>query len=113
MLVADVAGDSNTSRVLHEGTGDFNPLIVVYEPPGGKPLAGIGYVFSHYEFIELDWHRLTDDEWAQQLLDEPPPRPPWAASFLPTDDAQVFWLPLILSGGETTLYDQTAEGLLD
>lgn len=83
LLVADVASDSNTARVLHEGTGLFNPLIVVYTPPGGEPVAGIGYVFSHYEFAEPDWNRLTDEEWEQRLQQNPPLRPAWAAGFLP------------------------------
>jgi len=99
LLVADVAGDSNTSRVLHEGTGHFNPLIVVYEPPGGELVAGIGYVFSHYEFVEPDWQRLTDSEWADRLQAGAPPRPVWAASFLPANDAEVYWLPLVVSDG--------------
>jgi hypothetical protein len=83
LLVADVATDSNTSRVLHEGTGHFNPIIVIYTPPSAEPIAGIGYVFSHYEFVETNWNRLTDQEWELRLLQDPPPRPPWAASFLP------------------------------
>jgi hypothetical protein len=72
---------------------------VVYEPPGAEPIAGIGYVFSHYEFIEPDWHRLTDSEWADRLQAGAPPRPAWAASFLPPDDTEVYWLPLVVSDG--------------
>jgi uncharacterized repeat protein (TIGR01451 family) len=83
MLVADVSSDSNTARVLHEGTGHFNPLIVIYTPPGGEPIAGIGYVFSHYEFVEQDWNRLSDAEWETRLQEDPPPRPVWTSSFLP------------------------------
>jgi hypothetical protein len=95
MLVADVASDSNTGRVLHEGTGHFNPLIVVYTPPGGEPIAGIGYVFSHYEFAEQDWNRLTDAEWARRLQESPPPRPVWTASFRPIR-IEIIYIPLIL-----------------
>ena len=96
LLVADVASDSNTGRVLHEGTGHFNPLIVVYTPPGGEPIAGIGYVFSHYEFAEPGWNRLNDAEWADRLQENPPPRPAWASGFLPLDQSQVIYLPLFL-----------------
>jgi hypothetical protein len=96
MLVADVASDSNTSRVLHEGTGHFNPLVVVYAPPGGEPIAGVGYVFSHYEFAESDWNRLNDDEWARRLQGNPPPRPAWASGFLPLDRSEVIYLPIVL-----------------
>jgi len=95
MLVADVASDSNTGRVLHEGTGLFNPLIVVYTPPGGEPIAGIGYVFSHYEFAEPDWNRLNDAEWADRLQESPPPHPVWTSGFLPLDWPEVIYLPLV------------------
>jgi hypothetical protein len=96
LLVADVASDSNTARVLHEGTGHFNPLIVIYTPPGGEPIAGIGYVFSHYEFVEPNWDRLNDAEWADRLQENPPPRPAWASGFLPLDQLEVIYLPLVL-----------------
>jgi hypothetical protein len=95
MLVADVATDSNSGRVLHEGTGHFNPLIVLYTPPGGEPIAGIGYVFSHYEFVEPAWNRLNDAEWELRLQQNPPPRPPWAASFLPTEQLEFLYLPWV------------------
>jgi hypothetical protein len=95
MLVADVASDSNTGRVLHEGTGYFDPLIVAYTPPGGEPIAGIGYVFSHYEFAEPGWKRLTDAEWARRLQENPPPHPVWASSFLPVK-METIYIPLIL-----------------
>jgi len=97
MLVADVASDSNTARVLHEGTGQFNPLIIVYTPPESDPIAGIGYVFSHYEFIESNWNRLNDTEWADRLQQDPPPRPAWASGFLPLDQLEVIYLPLVAS----------------
>jgi len=90
LLVADVASDSNTGRVLHEGTGHFNPLIVIYTPPGGEPIAGIGYVFSHYEFAEANWNRLNDAEWERRLEEDPPLRPAWASSFLPLENTYYF-----------------------
>jgi hypothetical protein len=97
LLVADVASDSNTARVLHEGTGQFNPLIIVYTPPQGDPIAGIGYIFSHYEFVESNWNRLNDAEWADRLHENPPPRPAWASGFLPLDQLEVIYLPLVAS----------------
>ena len=95
MLVADVATDSNTARVLHEGTGHFNPLIVIYTPPDGEPIAGIGYVYSHYEFIEPNWNRLNDAEWASRLQDSPPPRPAWSSSLTPLKQSIVTYFPLL------------------
>jgi len=96
LLVADVASDSNTGRVLHEGTGHFNPLIVIYTPPGGEPIAGIGYVFSHYEFAEPGWNRLNDAEWERRLETNPPLRPAWASGFLPFEHPGDTYLPLVL-----------------
>ncbi len=98
LLVADVASDSTYFRVLHEGTGFFNPLIVIYTPPGGEPIGGIGYVFSHYEFIESDWNRLNDAEWELRLQQNPPPRPAWAFSFLPAEQRATIYLPYVPNG---------------
>ena len=95
-LVADVAGDSNSGRVLHEGTGPFNPLIVTYTRPGeDAPLAAIGFAFSHFEFVQQGWDRLTDAEWAERLRSDPPPRPRWALGFLPASWRACYQLPLL------------------
>jgi len=83
MLVADVCTDSVTGRVLHEGVGKFNPIIVVYEEPDGTSRAGIGYVMSYYEFTEENFTRITDSEWKKWVENRTlPPRPVWANSFL-------------------------------
>ncbi len=95
LLVADVASDSNTGRVLHEGTGHFNPLIVIYTPPDGEPVAGIGYVFSHYEFAEPGWNRLNDAQWELRLQQNPPPRPAWASSFLALEGRHFMYFPWV------------------
>jgi hypothetical protein len=101
MLVADVASDSNTGNVLHEGTGRFWPIVVVYEPPGEKSIAGIGFAYSHYEFVESDWNRLTDEDWEARLAENPPEHPPWVYSILPGptgSDAARLYLPLTQTG---------------
>jgi len=98
LLVADVASDSYYQRVLHEGTGLFNPLVLIYEPPEGEAVAGIGYVFSHYEFIEPSWNRLNDNEWASRLAENPPARPPWASAFLPPQSLHRFFFPWVRNG---------------
>jgi len=95
LLVADVASDSLYHRVLHEGTGPFNPMVMIYTPPGGEPIAGIGYVFSHYEFIEPGWNRLNDAEWSARLVENPPTRPRWASSFLPQRTLNLFYFPWV------------------
>nr|QNO47672.1 hypothetical protein BBPFCCNM_00001 [Methanosarcinales archaeon ANME-2c ERB4] len=82
-LVADVCTNSNTGKVLHEGVGRFNPVIIVYREPDGKALAGIGYVMSYYEFEEGNYTRISDSEWKKRVeTDALPPRPFWTGSFL-------------------------------
>ncbi|RZN34588.1 MAG: DUF3160 domain-containing protein [Methanosarcinales archaeon] len=82
-LVADVCTNSFTKRVLHEGVGRFNPVIIIYREPDGKALAGIGYVMSYYEFEEENYTRISDSEWKKRVeTDALPPRPFWTDSFL-------------------------------
>jgi len=82
MLVVDVCTHVS-GRVLHEGVGKVNPIIIVYEEPDGTSRAGIGYVMSYYEFIQDDFNRITDSEWKQWVYNHTlPPRPSWADSFL-------------------------------
>ncbi len=89
-LVADVCTNSFTKRVLHEGVGRFNPVIIVYEQPDGKALAGIGYVMSYYEFEEENFTRISDCEWKKRVeTDALPPRPFWTGSFLYPADERV------------------------
>ena len=82
-LVADVCTNSFTKRVLHEGVGRFNPVIIIYREPDGKALAGIGYVMSYYEFEEENYTRISDSEWKKRVeTDALPSRPFWTDSFL-------------------------------
>ena len=83
VAVADVATDSNTGRVLHEGVGLFDPIVIIYEPSDGEPLAGLGYVTSHYEFPRSGMERMTDAEWQTQVISgTPPARAWWMEEFL-------------------------------
>ena len=82
-LVADVCTNSFTGKVLHEGVGKFNPIIIIYEQPDGITLAGVGFVMSYYEFTEENFNRITDSEWkAWAEKGTLPPRPFWTDSFL-------------------------------
>ncbi|MFX1575608.1 MAG: DUF3160 domain-containing protein [Promethearchaeota archaeon] len=82
MLVADIFSDWESDRVLEEGVGPFNPLLVIHELPGDNPLIFVGLVFSYYEFTQPINNRLTDQEWEALLLINPPERPLWTNSFL-------------------------------
>nr|QNO54849.1 hypothetical protein PAHOCELH_00010 [Methanosarcinales archaeon ANME-1 ERB7] len=82
-LVADVCTNSFTGKVLHEGVGKFNPVIIIYEQPDGITLAGVGFVMSYYEFTEENFNRISDSEWKERAEKGTlPPRPFWANSFL-------------------------------
>ena len=41
------------------------------------------------------WNRLNDAEWADRLQEKPPLRLAWASSFLPLDQLEVIYLPLV------------------
>ena len=89
-LVADVCTNSNTRKVLHEGVGRFNPVIIVYEQPDGTVLAGVGYVMSYYEFEEENFTRVSDSEWEARVANGTlPPRPFWTESFLYPAEGQM------------------------
>jgi hypothetical protein len=89
ITVADVASDANAGRVLHEGVGLFNPIVIIYEPPDGTALAGLGYVMSYYEFALPGWVRLTDAEWRTQVISgTPPARPWWVVDLLDFEEAR-------------------------
>jgi chitodextrinase len=82
-LVADVCTNSITKRVLHEGVGKFNPIIIVYEQPDGTALAGIGFVMSYYEFEAENFNRINDSEWKDWVEKGTLPlRPFWTNSFV-------------------------------
>lgn len=83
VTVADVATDANTERVLHEGVGLFNPLVIICEPPAETPWAGLGYVMSHYEFALPDYERMTDAAWQTQIISgTSPARAAWMTALL-------------------------------
>jgi hypothetical protein len=83
ITVADVATDASTGRVLHEGVGMLDPIIVIYDPPDDEALAGIGYVLSYYEFALPGFGRLTDAEWQGQVISgTPPARPRWMVDLM-------------------------------
>lgn len=77
-VVADVATDPNTDRVLEEGTGLIHELYaVVPDGRGGQQLAR-GGVYSQYEFTVPLSGRLTDEAWRERVSrNEIPPPHPW------------------------------------
>jgi hypothetical protein len=60
-LVADVATDAVSGRVLEEGVGTPQRVIVVAKDAFGGTRLAVGYVYSWYEFISNQ--RWNDAEW--------------------------------------------------
>lgn len=80
-LVADVHTDINTGKVLEEGTGEINLILVAYKVPDGRIIIGAGPIISYYEFKQPMQERLTDEKWREMLKTNPPDAPAWTASF--------------------------------
>lgn len=81
-LVADVHTDINTGKVLEEGTGEINLILVAYKVPDGRIIIGAGPVIPYYEFKQPIQERLTDEKWREMLKINPPAAPAWTASFM-------------------------------
>jgi hypothetical protein len=81
-IIADVHTDANSGQVLEEGTGNIRGIVVAYPMPDGGVVAGVGPVFSYYEFRHPMANRLTDEAWKAMLREgKAPALPEWAASF--------------------------------
>ena len=77
-IVADVHTDTNTEKVLEEGVGNVDLILVAYKQPDGQIVAGAGPVMSYYEFTHPMSDRLTDDKWRAILNSEDAPvQPNW------------------------------------
>jgi hypothetical protein len=77
-IVADVHTDTNTGKVLEEGVGYVELIIVAYKVPDGRILIGAGPVMSYYEFKWEMSDRLTDEKWEEMLeKGEMPERAEW------------------------------------
>ncbi len=66
-LVADVATDTVAGRVLEEGVGTPQRIIVVVKDAYGGTRLTVGYVYSWYEFIST--RRWDDAEWKKIIYE--------------------------------------------
>lgn len=80
-IIADVHTDTNSNRVLEEGTGYVKLMVVAYKVPDGRILMGAGPVLSYYEFKQPMDNRLTDEKWRELLASKPPEEPEWTSNF--------------------------------
>ncbi len=83
-IVADVHTDCNTGKVLEEGVGYVNMILVAYNVPDGRIIVGAGPVFSYYEFKHPMDDRLTDEKWKEMLENEKesPEVPEWVKGIM-------------------------------
>ncbi len=85
-IVADVATDPGDEvsppRVLHVGLGYFRHVVVAYRTPDGEWHLAAGPVYGYYEFPLAGFTRLTDDEWKERLVLDPPAPPAWVQEFV-------------------------------
>jgi hypothetical protein len=87
-VVADVHTDPDSHEVLEEAVGDANFLVVAVDNENDHAVY-VGPAYSYYEFRAPAERRMTDESWAQRILDdEAPPRPAWTASLQPPASAR-------------------------
>jgi len=83
-MVADVHTDPNGEKVLEEGVGYVDYLVVKVKDAHGNWRYCAGPVFSYYEFKQPMADRLTDETWKDMLQEgRAPDRPAWTEEFLP------------------------------
>lgn len=76
-IVADVHTDLNTERVLQEGLGPIEWILVINRTSDGALSVSVGPVFSYFEFTHKLSDRLTNEKWRELLGSDPVPAPPW------------------------------------
>ncbi len=85
-------------KVLHVATGAMNMAMIIAEDPSdGCSTAYVGPVGSYYEHTEMDFNRLTDEEWGHMYSPGHSPRPKWVNSYLASDSGKT-------KGEEQTLF---------
>ncbi len=77
----DPSGDP-VGWVLHVGTGPLNLAVIVAPLADGTPSAFIGPVSSYYEYLAINFKRLTDEEWVSMYNTSPSLRPSFVNSYL-------------------------------
>ena len=68
--------------VLHAGTGPVNLGTFLPTLPDGRRIACVGPVLSYYEFVSVNFKRLTDQEWETQYGNAPAFRPDFVNLYL-------------------------------
>ncbi|MDQ1265973.1 MAG: hypothetical protein QG635_1125 [Bacteroidota bacterium] len=69
-------------KVFHVGTGLFNLCAIIVNNQEGNPTVFLGPVMSYYEYMSLDFKRLTDTEWKDEFLNTGAFRPEFVDLYL-------------------------------
>ncbi|UQA58319.1 DUF3160 domain-containing protein [Polyangium aurulentum] len=69
-------GGNPVGRVLHVGTGAPR-LMVVTADTCGTPRAFVGLASSYFEKVTENFDRMTDEQWASDILESNPADVPW------------------------------------
>jgi hypothetical protein len=87
-LVADVHTYGLEGKVVEEGVGYVDFIVIACPRPDSSVFLAAGPVLSYYEFKHPMDDRLTDEAW-RQLLDSPdrPDRPKWFQPLMRTEDS--------------------------
>jgi hypothetical protein len=78
-LIADVATDAASGRVLLEAVGTPQQARVVVKDYWGGTRVTTGYVYSYYEFA--DAKRWTDEEWKARVCPPDPALTKWVPAW--------------------------------
>jgi hypothetical protein len=89
-IVADVHTDFNEEQILHVGVGKIHVIYFTAETCTG-PTIYVGPVFSYYEKVEHNMHRLNDEEWADLVWCNALTSPSWTNTFLLNDNQPLFF----------------------
>lgn len=68
--------------ILHAGTGKINLGVFLADNTNGNRMAFIGPVLSYHEHITKDFHRFSDEEWAEAYSTAPSFRPSFVNLYL-------------------------------
>ncbi|HET7544101.1 MAG TPA: DUF3160 domain-containing protein [Polyangiaceae bacterium] len=82
-VVSDVHTDPTTERVLQEGVGDANFIVIAVDNQQDRAVY-VGPVYSYYEFTHELSDRLTDEQWRNAIERQKlPERPEWWTQAFP------------------------------
>ena len=73
-------------RVLEEGVGPIEWMVVVNRTADGQLSVAVGPVFSYYEFVHPLSDRLTDEQWRTKLEAGAATAPRWWTHDEPIDN---------------------------